>query len=172
MRWCRRKRCRCHVKKEKFEIVVVRSIFVNGGEGIFQQQTLFVLVRKNIKKTITIVITCTVDAIKNIANDGNDSVLNRKRSFICAKRYDEPDWFMNFVIELSQSTLLTPLELVVSGSLWWGEKIIKMWQVRDSLFIYLYVHEYMFINNIIQYGFRIDIVHFLILNNEMYIGKI
>lgn len=93
-----------------------------GGEGIFQQQTLFVLVRKNIKKTITIVITCTVDAIKNIANDGNDSVLNRKRSFICAKRYDEPDWFMNFVIELSQSTLLTPLELVVSGSLWWREK--------------------------------------------------
>lgn len=138
MRWCRRKRCRCHVKKEKFEIVVVRSIFVNGGEGIFQQQTLFVLVRKNIKKTITIVITCTVDAIKNIANDGNDSVLNRKRSFICAKRYDEPDWFMNFVRELSQSTLLTPLELVVSGSLWWREKNNKnVTGARKSIHLFI-----------------------------------
>lgn len=35
-----------------------------GGGVIFQQQTLFLLVRKNIKKTITLVVTCTVDAIK------------------------------------------------------------------------------------------------------------
>lgn len=54
-------------ERKQLEKIVIRSIFVNGGSvggGIFQQQTLFLLVRKNIKKTTTLVVTCTVDAIK------------------------------------------------------------------------------------------------------------